>query len=107
MGPSPLYVSKPTPLSPYAGGITTGRDGVLRATIFVPSNAWCRGSYFPGPQVMNSAFVAASNAGDSAAIAPTFKSLLAHPSRRCPIPGASESSTDEWHSAHVIPTLVS
>jgi len=60
-----------------------------------PSKAWCRGSYLPGPQVLNSAFVASSNAGDSATIAPTFRSVFAHPSSRFPIPGANESSTDE------------
>ena len=39
----------------------------------MPSNAWCRGSYLPGPHVRNSAFVASSSAGDSATIAPTFR----------------------------------
>ena len=28
--------------------------------MFVPSNAWCRGSHLPGPQALNSAFVASS-----------------------------------------------
>src|SRR5207237_249218 len=51
--------------------------------------------------------VASPSAGDSATIAPTFRSVLAHPSRRLPMPGANESSTDEWHSAHVMPTFVS
>src|SRR5688572_2917212 len=61
----------------------------------------------PGPHVRNSAFVASSSAGDSATIAPTFRSFAAHPSRRLPMPGANESSTVEWHSAQVMPTRVS
>jgi hypothetical protein len=87
-------------------GICT-RGGKRRSEMrFVPSNAWCRGSYFPGPHVRNSALSASGNAGDSATIAPTFKSRFAHPSSRCPIPGANELSTVEWHNAHVTPTLV-
>ena len=39
-------------------------------------------------------------------IPPTFRSRLAHPSSRWPIPGAKESSTVEWHSAHWMPTEV-
>ena len=73
----------------------------------MPSNAWWRGSYFPGPQALNSALVATSSAGERATIAPTFRSMLAQPSSRLPIPGANELSTEEWQRAHVIPTLVS
>ncbi len=40
-------------------------------------------------------------------MAPTFRSVFAHPSRRLPMPSANESSTDEWHNAQVMPTLVS
>ncbi len=40
-------------------------------------------------------------------MAPTFRSRFAQPSRRLPIPGANESSTVEWHSAHWMPTEVS
>ncbi len=37
-------------------------------------------------------------------MAPTLRSRLAQPSSRCPIPGAKELSTVEWHTAQVIPT---
>ena len=73
----------------------------------MPSNAWWRGSYLPGPQALNSALVAASSAGERATIAPTFRSVFAHPSSRRPIPVANELSTEEWQSAQVMPTLVS
>ena len=73
----------------------------------MPSKAWCRGSYLPGPHVRNSALSASGNAGDSATIAPTFRSRFAQPSSRLPIPGANELSTVEWHNAHVTPMLVS
>ena len=73
----------------------------------MPSNAWWRGSYLPGPQALNSALVAASSAGERATIAPTFRSMLAQPSSRLPIPGANELSTEEWQRAQVMPTLVS
>lgn len=36
-------------------------------------------------------------------MAPTFKSLFGHPSRRFPIPVAKELSTVEWQNAQVIP----
>src|SRR5687767_4891783 len=89
------------------GGMTIGSDGVFNATMLFPSNAWCRGSYLPGPHARNSALVASSRAGDSATMAPTFRSVFAHPSIRLPIDGANELSTDEWQRAHVIPTFVS
>ena len=41
--------------------------------------------------------------GASDTIAPTFRSRLAQPSSRRPMPGANESSTVEWQSAHWIP----
>src|SRR2546422_4393960 len=88
-------------------GITIGSDGLFSEMRFVPSNAWWRGSYLPGPHVRNSALRASGNAGDKATIAPTFKSRFAHPSSRLPIPGANELSTVEWQNAHVMPTLVS
>ena len=49
----------------------------------------------------------AASAGDSAMIAPGFRSRLGHPSSLLPIPGANESSTVEWHRAQVTPTRVS
>src|SRR6202521_6338080 len=106
MCPYALNVSQPTPFKPYIGGRTIGSEGLFSGRRFVPSNAWWRGSYLPGPQVLNSALVAASSAGERATIAPTFRSVLAHPSSRLPIPGANELSTDEWQSAQVMPTLV-
>src|SRR6266536_1304189 len=42
--------------------------------------------------------------GASETIAPTFRSRLAQPSSRWPIPGANELSTVEWHRAHWMPT---
>ena len=73
----------------------------------MPSNAWWRGSYLPGPQALNSALVASSSAGERATIAPTFRSVFAHPSSRLPMPVVKELSTEEWQRAHVMPTLVS
>ena len=46
-----------------------------------------------------------SKAGERATIAPTFRSVFAHPSSRLPMPVAKELSTEEWHRAHVMPTL--
>ena len=40
--------------------MTIGSDGLFSGMRFVPSNAWWRGSYLPGPQALNSALVAAS-----------------------------------------------
>ncbi len=59
------------------------------------------------PQVLNSALRASSSAGERATIAPTFRSTFAHPSSRFPMPAVRELSTEEWQSAHVMPTLVS
>ena len=60
--------------------------GLFSGRRFVPSNAWCRGSYLPGPHVRELRLGASSSAGDSATIAPTFRSVFAHPSSRLPIP---------------------
>src|SRR5512133_2343873 len=66
-----------------------------------------RGSYLPLPHERYAALAAAGTAGDSAMIAPGFRSRLGQPSGRLPMPGANESYTVEWHSAQVTPTLVS
>src|SRR5512138_1879604 len=66
-----------------------------------------RGSYLPAPHDMYDALVDASIAGDSAMIAPGFRSRFGQPSRRLPMPGANELSTVEWHNAQVVPTWVS
>src|SRR5688500_12920785 len=87
--------------------MTIGSEGEFKMRMAFPSNAWWRGSYFPGPHWRNSVLSSAPMTGEAATIAPTFKSTLAHPSIRRPMLGANESSTDEWHSAHVIPRLVS
>src|ERR671911_521264 len=87
--------------------MTIGSDGVFNPIMFEPSNAWWRGSYFPGPHELNSAFSPGSSAGDNATIAPMFRSVFAHPSSRLPMPFANDLSTDEWQSAHVTPTLFS
>ena len=44
--------------------------------------------------------------GASATIAPTFRSRFGQPSSRRPMPLTKESSTVEWHSAHVMPIEV-
>src|SRR5215218_11345368 len=95
MGPSPVYVSKSTPLRPKAGGISTGP--------LIPSTLK-RGSNLPGPHELYTAFCALVRAGDSAIIAPGFKSRFGQPSSRLPTPMATELSTVEWQMAHVIPT---
>jgi hypothetical protein len=60
----------------------------------------------PGSHALNPVFVAASSAGARATIAPTFRSVFAHQYSRLPIPIVNELSTDEWHRAQVMPTLV-
>ena len=70
-------------------------------------------SYRPGPQLARTFLTVASSTpsrsvnglrfGASDTIAPTLRSRLAQPSRRLPMPGANESSTVEWHSAHWMP----
>src|SRR5262245_58428820 len=67
----------------------------------------------PGPQLARTFLtVSASTSrrsvnglrfGASEMIAPTFRSRLAQPSRRRPMPGANESSTVEWQNAHWMP----
>ena len=59
----------------------------------------------PGPQLLSTFFTVAASTprrsvkglrfGASETIAPTFRSLLAQPSNRFPMPGANESSTVE------------
>ncbi len=60
----------------------------------------------PGPHSLNSALVASSKKGESAAILPTSREVFAQPSRRWPTPAVNESSTVEWQSAQVMPKLV-
>src|SRR5471030_958475 len=96
--PSPVTVMLLMPARPYAGGMTCGP--------FMPSSLK-RGSYLPLPQELNTAFVGASKAGDSAMIAPGLRSRLGQPSSRLPMPGENELSTVEWHRAQVVPTCVS
>ena len=50
--------------------------------------------------------VASSSAGDNETMVPTSSVVFAHPSSRWPIPASNESSTVEWQSAQVMPTLV-
>ena len=71
--------------------------------VVVPLNTRNRGSYLPGPQLRYG--VLSVIAGDNAMMAPGFNVVLAQPSRRSPMPGANESSTVEWQSAHVMPTF--
>src|SRR5262245_36220818 len=96
IGPSPVYVSFFTPSSPYAGGMTSG--------VFLPSML-NRGSYLPGPQDRYTSLAAAGTFGEAAMILPGSRVVLAHPSRRLPMPDGL--STVEWQIAQVMPTLVS
>jgi hypothetical protein len=73
--------------------------------ICMPLKAWCRGSYFPGPHVLNSAFVASSSAGESATMRTDVQIGVRPAVETLADAGANESSTDEWHSAHVTPTM--
>src|SRR5689334_6660527 len=67
----------------------------------------------PGPQLARTFLTVSTSTprssvnglrfGASDTIAPTFRSRLAQPSSRWPTPGANESSTVEWHSAHWMP----
>src|ERR687897_281937 len=86
-----------TPARPYAGGITAGS--------FWPSRLY-RASYLPGPQELYTTFWAPVSAGESAMMAPGFRSRFGHPSNRWPMPGAAELLTVEWQRAQVIPTRV-
>src|ERR1041385_29574 len=103
MDPSAVYVAKPTPCKPKAGAITTGSEGLFRGINVVPLKACRRGSYLPGPQLLKVAL--SVTAGERAMMAPTFSVVFGQPSRRLPIPGATELSTVEWHSAQVTPTV--
>src|SRR5713101_4669549 len=72
-------------------------------------------SNFPGPQLASTlrtvasstprSFVKNERSAESEMMAPTFRSRFGQPSRRCPIPGANELSTVEWHSAHWMPRV--
>src|SRR4051812_38262874 len=76
----------------------------MTSGVFCPSML-NRGSYFPGPQELYTAFASAGTAADDAMIAPGLRSWFGHPSSRWPMPGADELSTVEWHRAQVTPTL--
>src|SRR5215468_9075173 len=81
----------------------TGTVKLLSGTILLPLKICSRASNLPGPQLWNG--VLSTTVGDSATIAPTLSVRLGQPSRRRPIPVVVESSTVEWHSAQVMPTV--
>src|SRR5437588_5148667 len=99
----PDHVWLLTPARPNAGG--------MRVAAAFPSgraalpSTFNSASYLPGPQLLRTFFTVGTSTpsrsdtgckfGDSETIAPTFRSRLGHPSKRCPIPGEKESSTVE------------
>src|SRR3954454_5955435 len=112
MDPQPVYVWRSTPASPKAGGINVA--AVLPSGRKPFPSRKSSASNLPGPHAPStrltvgtlvcSRLATGCRFGDSDTIAPTFRSRLAQPSSRFPMPGAKESSTVEWHSAHSIPT---
>ena len=106
--PQPVYVCRLTPASPKAGGISVAADPAVRPERLAVENS--SASNLPGPQLVRtvrtvgsldrSSVATALRSGDRPTIAPTFRSRFAQPSSRWPMPGANESSTVEWHSAH-------
>src|SRR3954466_5950439 len=71
-------------------------------------------SNLPGPHAARTFFTVATlvwsrwatglRFGDRDTMGPTWRAGFAQPSSRCPMPGAKELSTVEWHSAHSMPT---
>src|SRR6266849_1297432 len=107
----PVQVWRLTPAIPYAGGISVAA-GFPSGRNALPSR-FSSASNLPGPQLARTFLVVASSTlsnlliagspGPSDTIAPTLRSRFGQPSRRFPIPGAKESSTVEWQTAHESP----
>src|SRR5215813_338959 len=110
--PQPVQVCRLTPASPKAGGISVAAErpsgwNALPSRISSASN-------LPGPHELRTFCTVATSVcssvakgcrfGASPMMAPTFRSRLAQPSSRWPMPWARELSTVEWHSAHSMPT---
>src|SRR6476660_7379646 len=112
MSPHPVYVVRFTPLRPKAAGIKLAATFPSGRNAFPSINKTA--ANFPGPHLPRtllnvasltcSIFAIGCALSVSEIIAPTLRSLLGHPSRRLPIPGAKELSTVEWQDAHVMPS---
>src|SRR6516225_1073978 len=110
--PQPVYVCRLIPARPKAGGISAAAERPLGWNALPSSSS--SASNLPGPHAFSTLWTVATSVcsrsamgcrlGANPMMAPTFKSRLAQPSRRWPMPGARELSTVEWHSAHSIPT---
>src|SRR3954471_4284383 len=110
--PHPVYVCRFTPARPYAGGISLA--AVLPSGRKPLPSRNSSASNLPGPHAARTFLTVAASTpsrsvtglrfGASETIAPTWRSRLGRPSRRPPTPGATESLTVEWHTAHVRPT---
>src|SRR5215467_2503303 len=100
------------PARPNAGGISVAAERPLGWNP-LPSRS-SSASNLPGPHALRTFCTVATSVPSSDAMgcrfganpimAPTFRSRLAQPSRRWPMPGTRELSTVEWHSAHSMPT---
>src|SRR3954466_1850497 len=114
MDPQPVYVWRSTPASPYAGGISVA--AVLPSGRKPLPSRKSSASNLPGPHAARTFLTVAASTpsrsvtglrfGASETIAPTLRSRLGQPSRREPMPGATELFTVEWHTAHVRPIEV-
>src|SRR5215469_1548408 len=110
--PQPVQVCRLTPARPKAGGISVAAERPLGWNP-LPSRS-SSASNLPGPHALRTLCTVATltpsrlamgcRFGANPIMAPTFRSRLAQPSRRWPMPGTSELSTVEWHSAHSMPT---
>src|SRR5215469_9453098 len=110
--PQPVQVCRLTPARPKAGGISAAEVFPLGWNA-LPSRS-SSASNLPGPHALRtlctvatlvfSSFAIGCRFGANPMMAPTFRSRLAQPSSRWPMPGTRELSTVEWHSAHSMPT---
>src|SRR3954468_2529530 len=100
-----------TPAMPNAGGMSVA--ALLPSGRSATPSTFSSASYLPGPQLARTFFTVGTSTpsasatgckfGASETMAPTLRSRFAQPSSRLPMPGAKESSTDEWQNAHWIP----
>src|SRR5215472_11622126 len=110
--PQPVQVCRLMPARPKAGGISVAAERPSGWNP-LPSRS-SSASNLPGPHALRTFCTVATSVPSSDAMgcrfganpimAPTFRSRLAQPSRRWPMPGTRELSTVEWHSAHSMPT---
>src|SRR5215467_4867891 len=110
--PQPVQVCRLMPARPKAGGISVAAERPSGWNP-LPSRS-SSASNLPGPHAPRTFCTVATSTpsrlamgcrfGANPMMAPTFRSRLAQPSRRWPMPGTRELSTVEWHSAHWMPT---